>query len=281
MKSVDVVVSEAKTAQPLIVQKADSFVGDFSVTLAVYSGCQYGCSYCYVPHVLKGLPATRGGWGNYVDLRSRSVELLQRRADRLGGMSIFMSATTDPYQPIEATERLTRRTLEALADLDFAFLLISTRSGLILRDLDILTDQRMRSRVEVGISIPSDIIAAHDELEPRTASFAGRFTVAGRLREAGIATRIHAAPLAMCSQDFVQRVGDAANWLWVDGAGHGARRSPRGQFWLCDYDAARAWSQTAARKLGQGRVGYGRAQFAWRWDAEQSQIIPSAKRKEQ
>ena len=272
MKSVSVAVSEAKTQNPLILQGANSFVGGFTYTLAAYSGCAYGCSYCYVPDVQRGLPARRGGWGTYVDVRSRSVDLLQHQADRLSAASIFLSATTDPYQPQEAQQQLTRRMLEVLADTDFAFLLISTRSGLVLRDLDILTDRRMRSRVEIGLSIPSDIVAAHDELEPQTASFAGRFTVARRLREAGVATRIHAAPLAMCSPDFVSRVREVADWLWVDGAGHGARRSPRGQYWLCDYDAARQWSQRAARSLGQERVGYGREQFAWRWDG--NQIIP-------
>jgi len=280
MKNVDVAVSEAKTAQPLIVQKPGSFVGDFTFTLAAYSGCQFGCSYCYVPDVLRGLPARRGGWGAYVDVRSRSVELLQRQADRLRGASIFMSATTDPYQPQEAKRKLTRQMLEALADTDFAFLLISTRSGLILRDLDILTDPRMIRRVEVGISIPSDLDKAYEELEPRTPPFPGRLSTARKLRDAGIATRIHAAPLALHTQGFVQRLGAVADWLWVDGTGHGARKTPKGQYWLSSYSVALDFSQVAAKQLGQERVGYGRDQFAWRWDADQRRIIPPVGRKE-
>lgn len=269
-----VVVAEAKTQNPLIAQGVNSFVFGFDYTLAAYSGCAYGCSYCYVPDVQRGLPAKRGGWGTYVDVRSRSVDLLQRRADRLSGASIFLSATTDPYQPQESKEKLTRQMLEALADTDFAFLLISTRSGLVLRDLDILTDSRLRSRVEVGISIPSDIEKAHEELEPRTASFKGRFATALRLRDAGIATRVHAAPLALCTLDFIKKAGESANWIWFDGTGHGARRTPKGQYWLRDYSIAHHWSEIAAEQLGQRRVGYGRDQFAWRWDAARNQIFP-------
>lgn len=274
MSSVTVAVTEAKTQNPLILQGANSFVGGFTYTLAAYSGCAYGCSYCYVPDVQRGLPAKRGGWGSYVDVRSRSIDLLRRQVDRLSGASIFLSATTDPYQPQEAKEKLTRQMLEALADTGFDFLLISTRSGLVLRDLDILTDSRMRSRVEVGISIPSDIAKAHEELEPRTASFAGRLSTVRRLREAGIATRVHAAPLALCTQDFPKKISECADWCWVDGTGHGARKSPRGQYWLRDYNAAQDWAATAASQLGPERMGFGRNRFAWRWDATRNQIIP-------
>jgi hypothetical protein len=275
-----VVVAEAKTQQPLIAQSANSFVGGFNYTLAPYSGCEYGCSYCYVPDVLRGLPSKRGGWGNYVDVRSRAVELLQRKAEQLKGASIFLAATTDPYQPVEAQAKLTRQLLEALMEIDFSFLLISTRSGLILRDLDLFTDDRLRSRLEIGLSIPSDIAKAHEELEPRTAPFKGRLMVARRLRDAGIATRIHIAPLALCTQDFAKRAGESATWLWVDGTGHGARRSLKGQYWLRDYSYALYWSEVAAQQLGRNRVGYGRNQFAWRWDSTQNQIVPPAGRKE-
>lgn len=280
MKNIAVTVAEAKTPQPLIQQKPGSFVGDFTFTLAAYSGCEYGCSYCYVPDVLRGLPSKRGGWGNYVDVRFRAVDLLQRKAEQLKGASIFMSATTDPYQPQEAKQRLTRALLEALTEIDFSFLLISTRSGLVLRDLDLFTDSRLRSRLEIGLSVPSDVAKAHEELEPRTSSFKGRLMVARRLTDAGITTRIHIAPLASCTPDFAKKAGESATWLWVDGTGHGARRTLKGQYWLRDYSYAHYWSGLAAQQLGQGRVGYGRDQFAWRWSPEHNRIIPPVERKE-
>jgi hypothetical protein len=265
-------ITEAKTQQPLILQKSSSFVGQFDYTLAPYSGCAYGCTYCYVPHVLKGLPEKRGGWGNYVDLRSQCVTLLQRQAAKLEGKSIFLAATTDPYQPQEASALLTRGLLEALADLPFAFLLISTRSGLILRDLDILRDSRMRDRVEVGLSIPSDIPEAHMDLEPHTAKFAGRFTVLRRLRAAGISTRVHAAPLGRHTPAFLVSVGECADWLWIDGTGHGACRSEAGTKWLYTYSEAQQVAERAALLLGTERVGYGRDHFAWRWNG--TMIVP-------
>jgi DNA repair photolyase len=50
-----------------------------------------------------------------------------------------MSSTTDPYQPIEQEQRITRRLLELFArydDLDL--LVVQTRSPLAARDLDLL-----------------------------------------------------------------------------------------------------------------------------------------------
>jgi DNA repair photolyase len=265
-------VTEAKTQQPLILQKPGSFVGGFSYTLAAYAGCEFGCTYCYVPHVLKGLAQRRGGWGSYVDVRSRCVGLLLRQAHKLAGKSIFMSATTDPYQPAEAQMRLTRGLLEALADIPFSFLLISTRSGLVLRDLDIFTDPRMQSRVEIGLSIPSDIPGAHGDLEPCTSKFAGRFRVLQRLHATGVATRVHAAPLARHTPEFFHQASDCADWLWIDGTGHGARRSAAGEKWLYSYDAARFQAKRATELLGVDRVGFGRERFAWRWN--RSMIVP-------
>jgi DNA repair photolyase len=273
-KNIQVAVS--KTQQPLIKQKPNSFVGDFDYTLAVYSGCEFGCSYCYVPDVQRGLPARRGGWGSYVDLRTQSVELLQRQADRLRGARLFMSATTDPYQPQEARQKLTRQILEALAEMDFSFLLISTRSGLVLRDLDLFTDHRVRERLEIGISIPSDLVHAHDELEPRTCSFRGRLLIAQRLMTEGIAVRIQMAPLAQCTQNFIQRAAACADWIWIDGTGHGALHTPKGKFWLRDYAYARGFATEAALQIGSERVGFGRDRFAWRWDAAQQCIVPPA-----
>ncbi|MDQ6661395.1 MAG: hypothetical protein M3Z24_10565 [Chloroflexota bacterium] len=272
-------IAEAKTHNPLILQKKTSFVKDFDYTLASYSGCTYGCSYCYVPVVQHGLPDRRGGWGNYVDIRSRCIESLLKQREKLTGASIFMSATTDPYQPVEAQYRLTRAVLETLAEIPFGFLLISTRSGLVLRDIDLFTDPRLQGRVEIGISIPSDMPEIHAALEPKTALFIGRFTIARRLRDAGIPTRIHAAPLAMHSADFVQCMADSAHWIWFDGAGHGAKTVEPGKSLLYDLAETRRFAREAARGIGKERVGFGRVHYAWRWDRERGRIVPPLERK--
>lgn len=58
---VEIRVQEAATQQPLIWQSRRSFVHQFDWTLAAYSGCQMGCTYCYLPDVLWNLPDKLGG----------------------------------------------------------------------------------------------------------------------------------------------------------------------------------------------------------------------------
>jgi Radical SAM superfamily len=265
-------VEPARTHDPLILQSASSFVQAFDYTLAPYENCQYACTYCYVPTILHGLPDKLGGWGNYVKPRFRCVESLLKHVGDLSGARLFLSATTDPYQRVEQLYRLTRSLLEQLVDIPFTYLLISTRGGLVLRDLDLF--KRMADRVEIGISISSDLAErVHDTLEPDTPSYAGRFKVARVLHDNGIATRIHAAPLGAHSEAFLERAACCAHWLWVDGAGHGARRQEPARSLLYDYARAQDFAERAKAQLGEGRVGFGSAHFGHRWDGVGGRIV--------
>jgi hypothetical protein len=272
-----ILVSAARDHNPLIFQKPGSFINQFRATISPYSGCEMACRFCYVVDLLKGQAEKRGGWGNFVSVRFRAVEYLVAQRDRLAGAHLFMSATTDPYQRVEQRYRLTRSLLEALLDIPFAFLLISTRGGLLRRDLDLLTDSRFRGRVEVGISITSDRKEVHEALEPDTSSYEGRFALADEVRRRGIPVRIHAAPLADHTPTFFAKALQVANWCWVDGTGHGARREEPARSLLYDYDTAFREAREAAALAGAaGRIGYGSTAFGNRWDAEQGQVVSVA-----
>lgn len=273
--------AESKTRDPFILQKPGSFVSGFDYTLSPYSGCALGCTYCYVPTVQHGLPQKLGGWGTFVNKRSRIAEYIRRyhAAGKLTGARIFMSATTDPYQPIEAQAQLTRAALEELAESDFEWLLISTRSPLVLNDLDILRDPRLIDRVEVGISISSDDEELHNRWEPFTCSYARRFEVADTLRHQGLAVRIHAAPLARHSAAFFPRCLQVANWVWADGVNY---KKHTGQFegMLTLYQAVSALKTALtmegarAERAEAARVRYGRDTFASRWSLRERRLLP-------
>ena len=67
-----------------------------------------------------------------------------------------MSSTTDPYQPLETTHRMTRRCLEVFARYpDLELLVIQTRSPLAARDFA----SGFRSRRLMLISAPFEIVA--------------------------------------------------------------------------------------------------------------------------
>ncbi len=121
----------------------------FTHTLSGYVGCGFGqttCGlYCYAQFLpnwsFSGLTAP---WGQAVQVKTNAAELLDKALSTMKPtarqkLRIFMSSTTDPYQPIERERQITQQCLEVFAryhDLDL--LVIQTRSPLAERDLPLL-----------------------------------------------------------------------------------------------------------------------------------------------
>src|SRR5437667_5482174 len=121
----------------------------FTHTLSGYVGCGFGqttCGlYCYAQFLpnwsFSGLTAP---WGQAVQVKTNAAELLDNALSTMKPtarqkLRIFMSSTTDPYQPIERECQVTRQCLEVFAryhDLDL--LVVQTRSPLAERDLPLL-----------------------------------------------------------------------------------------------------------------------------------------------
>ena len=65
-----------------------------------------------------------------------------------------MSSSTDPYQPVEAQEQITRSLLETMLMELPDFILVQTRSPLVTRDIDLL--QKLGERVRVSMTVETD-----------------------------------------------------------------------------------------------------------------------------
>ncbi len=104
-----------------------------------YVGCPHACRYCYACF-MKRFTNHLEPWGDFLDVKRCSKPL---GVERLSGKSVFMSSVTDPYNPAEARYGVTRRILEELAPIDCE-LTITTKSNLILRDLDLLVERNDR-----------------------------------------------------------------------------------------------------------------------------------------
>ena len=109
----------ARNAKSLLT-KATGFIAAYDFTLNPYRGCQYGCSYCYAA-AFSPNPQMRQDWGNWVMIKQNAAELLEKELDKWYKKNpdkpplIYMSSVTDPYQPIESKEQLTRSLLEVMA----------------------------------------------------------------------------------------------------------------------------------------------------------------------
>jgi DNA repair photolyase len=155
-------------------------------TINLYKGCTHNCSYCYAPSLVHDERA----WGSYVDAKINAPLVLEKELREIPEKKVvFISSASDPYQPVEARYKLTRRCLQILQRHNFPVLVL-TRSPFILRDLDIL---RKFEWVRVGFSISS---MSGEFFEPGVPKLEARISALRKLNEEDIKTWVSLAPVA-------------------------------------------------------------------------------------
>ena len=201
---------------------------------------------------------------NAAELLDAALGALSPRQRRR--LRIFMASTTDPYQPLEARERVTRRCLEVFArydDLDL--LLVQTRGPLAARDFDLLE--------ELPYAWLSATVETDDEQLLR--GLRGGPPVGKRLalieaaRRRGIKTQVAVSPCLAHTPDFARRLlASGAQRFVVDtlveGDGGRGGRTARSPFaavyphWR-DRDAATALYELL--RAAEAEVGWSAAGF--------------------
>lgn len=102
-----------------------------------YVGCTHGCKYCYASF-MKRFTGHKENWGDFIDIKrcNKPIDL-----KKISGKNVFLSSVTDCYNQYEKDFCITRNILEQLVDSD-CNLSISTKSKLILRDIDLLKQMK-------------------------------------------------------------------------------------------------------------------------------------------
>ena len=179
-----------------ILTRATGFMDAYDFTLNPYSGCSFGCTYCYAAFFSYSTEK-RDSWGLWVDVKENAVERLRRRRGSLDGKLIYMSSVTDPYQPIERQIELTRGLLEMLAR-HRPKLVVQTRSPDVVRDADLFREIVDRGgRVQVNMTVTTDDEDVRRTFEPFCPSNAARLRAAGELCAGGVDTCVTMTPLLL------------------------------------------------------------------------------------
>jgi len=126
-------------------------------------------------------------------IKVNAIDLLKGELSRKRKKGIIGTGSmNDPYMPLEEQVKLTRRTLETIAEYRFGVHVI-TKSDLVVRDIDVL--QKI-SRVSAAVSLT--ITTADDDLskvvEPGAPPSPARFRAMRRLSAAGVETRVALMP---------------------------------------------------------------------------------------
>lgn len=158
----------------------DSWFGhDYNMN--IYKGCCHGCIYCD-----SRSECYRVENFDEVRMKKNALEIINKdlRSKRIKGV-VGTGAMSDPYNPFEKELMLTRHGLELISAYGFGAA-IATKSDLIVRDIDILSEIQEKSPVCIKLTITTFDDKLCSVIEPNVAPTSQRLIALKRLAESGI-----------------------------------------------------------------------------------------------
>ncbi len=201
----------------------------FDRSINPYRGCEHGCVYCFArpTHAFYGLSPGLD-FESKLFYKPDAAALLKRelREPKYRVAPIAMGTNTDPYQPIDREIGLTREILAVLRDFQHPVTIV-TKSVLILRDLDILSEMAAKGLASVSISVTTLDRRLARLMEPRAPTPARRIEAIRALNAAGVPTGTLVAPIIPAINDMdIDRIVEAAAAANATSAGYVLLRLP-------------------------------------------------------
>jgi DNA repair photolyase len=188
-----VTVEQAKS----VIQRQNSPDLPYEYSLNAYRGCEHGCIYCYARPSHAYLNLSPGlDFETKLFAKPEAAKLLRAELAKPSYQCspIALGSNTDPYQPIERDWKITRQILEVLAECRHPVSIV-TKSALVERDLDLLTQLARDGLVQVFVSVTTLDAGIARKLEPRAASPRRRLQAVQRLNEADVPCGVLVAPV--------------------------------------------------------------------------------------
>ncbi|HVN64728.1 MAG TPA: radical SAM protein [Candidatus Binataceae bacterium] len=181
-----------------ILNRCSSSRMPFQWTINPYRGCEFGCGYCYARYTHEFLELRdQMDFERRIFVKRMAAEVLARTLSRtpIGTEAIAIGTATDPYQPAERKFGLTRSVLEVFANLSGLHLSITTKSSLIVRDLEILRTISRRSSLSANFSLITLDRRIQRAIEPRAPRPELRLRALNELARAGIRCNLLMMPV--------------------------------------------------------------------------------------
>lgn len=187
----------------------------FQWTINPYRGCEFGCRYCYARYTHEFMELRRPGdfedkiFAKRFDPRALREELKRVKPAE----EIAIGTATDPYQPAERRYKITGGVLAVLAGAEALRLSMTTKSDLVVRDLDLLKRIARANVLHVNITITTLDAGLARLLEPRAPRPERRLAALRRLAESGLSAGVFPnpiMPLLTDSEESLDAVAAAA-----------------------------------------------------------------------
>ena len=251
----------------------------FDRSINPYRGCEHGCVYCYArpTHAYMGLSPGLD-FETKLFAKPNSAKLLKAELSKPSYevKPIAIGTNTDPYQPIEKTQKIMRGVLEVLAEMKHP-VLITTKSAMVCRDIDLLEAMAKERLAHVTMSVTTLDRKLARTMEPRAATPPRRLAAIEALSEAGIPVSVNASPMIPALNDHeLEAILEASHAAGARGASYILLRMPlevRDLFksWLMEHYPGRY-----RHVISVLRAMRGGADYAARWGRRMEGIGPFA-----
>lgn len=163
--------------------------------LNVYRGCSHRCQYCYALYSHQYLESGK----NFFDtiyVKTNIVETLEKELSNKKWKRevINLGGVTDSYQPIEEKYKIMPEILKLMIKYKTP-IVISTKSDLILRDMNLLIELASVATVNVAVTITTMNENIRNKIEPGAKSSEKRLEVLKQLSGKNIGLGLHLMPI--------------------------------------------------------------------------------------
>lgn len=169
-----------------------------------YVGCSHGCKYCYASF-MKRFTGHTEDWGTFIDVKRCDKKI---NLNKISKKSVFLSSVTDCYNQLEEKYKLTRDTLEQLVNSD-CYLSISTKSKLILRDIDLL---KQIKNLSVSMSINTLDENFRNDMD-NASTIEERLNTLRELHNNGVHTVLFMSPIFPYITDWKEIIEKSKNFV--------------------------------------------------------------------
>lgn len=179
----------------------------------IYRGCSHGCIYCDSRSSCYGITDF-----DRVKVKKDALRIIRddlRRKVKTG--VVATGSMSDPYNPLEKELKLTRHGLELLSAFSFG-VAIATKSTLVTRDIDILTEIKGHSPVIVKMTVTTGDDALSHKLEPGAPLSSRRFRALEELAGHGIFCGVLLMPVLPYITDSAENIREVVRLAGEAGA---------------------------------------------------------------
>lgn len=203
----------------------------FDRSINPYRGCEHGCIYCFArpTHEFLGMsPGLDFETNLHVKLDAAAVLARELDARSYAAQPLAIGTNTDAYQPVERRLQLMRKILRVLLERRHPVGIV-TKSALILRDIDLLSDLAALGLVHVNLSVTTLNPELASLMEPRASVPNARLNAIAKLKAAGVPCGVMVAPVIPgLTDEEMESILEAAHGAGADSATYVLIRLPHG-----------------------------------------------------